>query len=135
MQLVMGNLQFLMNEEQEEEHIESMDSSKVSSPVVASGSIKTITKGNDVPEQVYFSDEQLMRSKDLSTIQVVSVNLWFTNKHQISVIQVIYSDGKDCFLGKKSANVTGQMEKEVLQVDQGDYIKNIMGIFNKKGAI
>lgn len=27
------------------------------------------------------------------------------------------------------------MEKEMLQVDEGDYIKNIMGIFNKRGAI
>jgi hypothetical protein len=30
---------------------------------------------------------------------------------------MIYSDGKDCFLGNKSANVTGDMEKEVLEVD------------------
>ena len=48
---------------------------------------------------------------------------------------MIYFDGKDCFLGNKSANVTGEMEKEVLQLDEGDYIKNMMGIFNRKGAI
>ena len=32
-------------------------------------------------------------------------------------------------------NISGDMEKEVLQVDEGDYIKNIMGSFSKKGAI
>jgi hypothetical protein len=31
--------------------------------------------------------------------------------------------------------VGGDMEKEVLQVEEEDYIKNIMGSFSKKGAI
>jgi hypothetical protein len=66
---------------------------------------------------------------------MVSVNVWYTNKHQISTIQVIYSNGKDCFMGNRTASITGDMEKEVLQVEEGDYIKNIMGSFSKKGAI
>ena len=73
------------------------------------GTIKTISKGNDVPEQVIFDDHAIMQGKDLMNIKIVSVNLWFTIKHQISAIQMIYFDGKDCFLGNKSANVTGEM--------------------------
>lgn len=86
-------------------------------------------------DQVEFTDHNLIKNIDYKNVKIVSINLWFTNKHQISVIQAIYSNGKDCFLGNKSAEVTGDMEKEMLQVDEGDYIKNIMGIFNKKGAI
>ena len=52
-----------------------------------------------------------MNGRDLTKIKIVSVNLWFTMKHQISAMQMIYFDGKDCFLGNKSANVTGEMEK------------------------
>ena len=81
------------------------------------GTIKSVSKGNDVADQVFFDDHELMKGKDMNTIKMVSVNLWYTIKHQISALQMIYSDGKDCFLGNKSANVTGEMEKEVLQLD------------------
>ena len=76
-----------------------------------------------------------MEGRNLTNIKIVSINLWFTLKHQISAVQMIYFDGKDCFLGNKSANVTGDMEKEVLQLEEGDYVKNMMGILNRKGAI
>jgi hypothetical protein len=76
-----------------------------------------------------------MQGREMSSIKIVSVNFWFTPKGQIAVLQMIYYDGKDCFIGNKSANVTGEMEKEVLRLDEGDHIKNIMGILNRKGAI
>ena len=68
-------------------------------------------------------------------MKIVSVNVWYTNKHQISVIQAIYAHGKECFLGNMTSKITEDMEKENFQIEEGDYIKNIMGSFNKKGAI
>ena len=82
--------------------------------MAAAGTIKSVSKGNNAPEQVLFDDHAIMHGRDPTKIKIVSVNLWFTLKHQLSAIQMIYSDGKDCFLGNKSANVTGDMEKEVL---------------------
>ena len=38
-------------------------------------------------------------------------------------------------MGNKTANVTGEMQKQTLELEEGDYVKNIMGSFNKKGAI
>lgn len=96
---------------------------------------RVISKGTDVPDQVAFDDHGLIKNLNIQNVKMVSVNVWYTNKHQISTIQVIYSNGKDCFMGNRTANITGDMEKEVLQVDEGDYIKNIMGSFSKKGAI
>ena len=101
-----------MNEQEEEG-----DDKQIENEIIAAvGTIKTITKGNDVPEQVFFDDRPIMNGRDLTKIKIVSVNLWFTMKHQISAMQMIYFDGKDCFLGNKSANVTGEMEKQVLQL-------------------
>ena len=71
--------------------------------------IRTMIKGIDVSQQVFFDDHEIMREMDLGTIKIVSVNLWFTPKQQISAFQMIYYNGKDCFMGKKSGNVTGQM--------------------------
>ena len=75
--------------------------------MAAVGTIKVVSKGNDVSDQASFDDHPIMQGRDLTNIKIVSVNLWFTIKHQLSAIQMIYSDGKDCFLGNKSANVTG----------------------------
>ena len=68
-------------------------------------------------------------------VKIVSVNVWFNSKHQICAFQSIYTDGKEFFMGCRTSSINGDMEKEVLQVDEGDYIKNIMGSFSKKGAI
>lgn len=62
-----------------------------------------MTKGNDVQDQVEFNDHNLIKNIDYKNVKIVSINLWYTTKHQISVIQAIYSNGKDCFLGNKSA--------------------------------
>jgi hypothetical protein len=88
-----------------------------------------------VPDQVQFDDHSLTQEVAYADLRIISVNVWYTDKRQISVIQVIYFNGKEFFMGNKTANVTGQMEKESLELEEGDYIKNIMGSFNRKGAI
>ncbi len=75
-----------------------------------------MTRGNDIPDQIGFDDHLLIKNIDQSKIKIVSVNIWYTNKHQIAAMQAIYFNGKDCFLGNKSSNISGEMEKEVLQV-------------------
>jgi hypothetical protein len=71
--------------------------------------IRIITKGNDLPDQKLFDDHNIIPNADYTKIQIVSINIWFTSKHQISAIQMIYSDGKDCFLGNRSSSVSGEM--------------------------
>jgi len=88
-----------------------------------------------VQDQVPFDDHYLIKNIDIKLIKIVSINVWYTNKHQIAAIQAIYFNGKDCFMGNRTSNVSEDMEKEILQVEEGDYIKNIMGSFSKKGAI
>ena len=70
-------------------------------------SMRVVTKGNDLPDQKFFDDHILVANVNYTQIRIVSVNIWFTNKHQISTVQMIYSNGKDCFLGHRSANVSG----------------------------
>jgi hypothetical protein len=84
---------------------------------------------------VDFDDHHLIKNIDYKNIKIVSVNVWFNNKRQISVLQMIYFNGKDCFLGNRSSEVKEEMEREVLQLEEGDYIKNFMGIFSQRGAI
>jgi len=69
--------------------------------------MKVITKGNDIPDQKAFDDHSLVPTANYAQIKIVSVNIWFTNKHQISALQMVYNNGKDCFLGNRSANVSG----------------------------
>lgn len=71
-------------------------------------------KGNDVPDQVKFDDHGVITNSTYADSKIVSINVWYTDKRQISVIQVIYSNGKDCFMGNKTAKVTGDMEKDTL---------------------
>lgn len=62
-----------------------------------------ITKGGDVQDQVPFDDHNLIRNLDIRVIKIVSINVWYTNKHQIGAIQVIYFNGKDCFMGNRTS--------------------------------
>jgi hypothetical protein len=39
----------------------------------------------------------------MNLLKIVSVNVWFNKKKQISAIQFIYSDDKNFFVGGKSA--------------------------------
>ena len=97
--------------------------------------MRVISKGSDMPEQAPFDDHSITEGTDTKRIKIVSVNVWFNEKRQICAFQGIYTDGKDFFIGSKTSSINGDMEKEVLEVDEGDYIKNIMGSFSKKGAI
>lgn len=97
MQLVMGNIQFLMNEaDNDSDGLENSGES-------VGGAVKTITKGSDLPDQVLFDDHNLIKNIDYKNVKIVSVNLWYTSKRQISILQMVYSNGKDCFLGGRSA--------------------------------
>ncbi len=53
--------------------------------------MKVVTKGNDVPDQKPFDDHNLMKDMNTTKIKIVSVNIWYTSKHQISALQFIYS--------------------------------------------
>jgi hypothetical protein len=102
----MGNINFLMNEEELEDSGEEYREE----------GLRTIIKGNDVPDQAKFDDHNITSAASPPDLRIISVNVWYTDKKQISVIQMIYSNGKDFFMGNKTAKVTGEMEKEVLEV-------------------
>lgn len=61
-----------------------------------------------------FDDHTITKGIPFSSLKIVAVNVWYTNKKQISTLQVIYSNGKDCFMGNKTSKTTGEMEKDVL---------------------
>jgi hypothetical protein len=71
--------------------------------------IRTITKGNDLPDQKLFDDHNIIPNADYTQIKIVSVNIWFNSKHQISAMQIVYSNDKDCFMGNRSSSVSGEM--------------------------
>lgn len=62
-----------------------------------------------MPEQIKFDDHGLIKDIPWSELRVVSINIWYTDKKQISVIQLVYARGKDCFLGGKTAAVSPGM--------------------------
>ncbi len=54
-----------------------------------------------------FDDHAIIKGIAFPDLKIVAVNVWYTNKKQISTLQVIYSNGKDCFMGNKTAKTTG----------------------------
>jgi hypothetical protein len=70
-----------------------------------------IIRGNDLADQKFFDDHNLVPNLDYTEIKIVSVNIWFTPKNQISTLQIIYSNGRDCFLGNRSSSVSAEMAK------------------------
>ncbi len=78
---------------------------------------RVIIKGNDTQDQVMFDDHSIIQKVPYADLMIVAVNVWFTDKKQISVIQAIYFNGKEFFMGNKTANVTGEMEKETLELE------------------
>ena len=103
----MGNIDFLMNEQEELEDSGASNEGK-------HDGLRVIMKGNDVPDQAKFDDHGVITNSTYSDCKIVSINVWYTDKRQISVIQVIYSNGKDCFMGNKTAKVTGDMQKDTM---------------------
>jgi hypothetical protein len=53
-----------------------------------------IIKGNDAPDQAMFDDHAIIQKVPNADLMIVAVNVWFTDKKQISVIQAIYFNGK-----------------------------------------
>lgn len=54
-----------------------------------------------------FDDHPIIQKVPHEDLKIVAINVWFTDKKQISVIQAIYFNGKEFFMGNKTANVTG----------------------------
>jgi hypothetical protein len=94
----MGNIDFLMNEDEEE--MEASQEQK-------DAGFRVIIKGNDAPDQVMFDDHSIIQKVPYEDLMIVAVNVWFTDKKQISVMQAIYYNGKEFFMGNKTASVTG----------------------------